>query len=443
MRSDDPERSVPSTLSDRVAHDPRRGRTTVYDVSMLFHCNHYNRTLQQFVEDPGYLDAERIILQSAAETVARQTERFLDAHPEATVTDVLDFAERLFSFAGFGTLDCSDLVPDAGTQGTVARYDGTASRPGGVAVGTSSHYGDALQLNVGERSRPGEYFDRGFLAGVLCAAGDQFDLPYADGFAIRQPESISLGDDRNRFVVDLDGDYRWRALTEPAEPPALPAAPPRDVETPVDEAAVIEAVAGLDLTGNDDGLIPAFGLYLTRNYADFYNKVSFRFRRRVAEELSSQEIADELLVETGHRCGFHTFGGIMTSPEWDAVVGPMLESSADWIHGIVAVINALGWGIWRVAELVPGERLVIRVYDCYESIGYRRWFGRAETPVEFLVQGGAAALMNLVYYGDIATRDGVEKSLYSELFEGRGGFDAELTRSVATGDDVVEVVVTR
>ena len=58
-----------------------------------------------------------------------------------------------------------------------------------------------------------------------------------------------------------------------------------------------------------------------------------------------------LLVEAGYRCAFHTFGGIMSSAEWDAVIKPQCEDWKDWVHGMVATINALGWGVYRVAEL--------------------------------------------------------------------------------------------
>lgn len=414
------------SIGNHVDHDPTTGCTEVFGTSMVFHCNHYNRTLQQFVEDPDYVDSEGILLRSAAETVYRQTREFFRTHPDATYEDTLAFAEDLFTFCGFGTLDLSGVT-----------------RTGGVAYGPHSHYGEALKLNVGDRETPGEYLDRGFLAGVLAAAAERFDLPLADGFVIEQPASISLGNRRNRFEIGTDGSYEWLEMVDPSPVRDLPSAPERDVETQVDEAAIIEAVADLDLTGNDEGLIPAFGLYLTRNYADYYNKSSFRFLYAVAEEMDSIDVAVELLAETGHLCGFYTFGGIMTSPEWDAVVEPMIETSADWIHGMVAIINALGWGIWRVEELVPGRRLVIRAYDCYESLGHLRWFGEADRPVEFLVEGGATALMNLVYYGDVSEWDGVDDAKYYDLFKDRGGFDGRLTRSIATGDDYVEAVVTR
>ena len=51
----------------------------------------------------------------------------------------------------------------------------------------------------------------------------------------------------------------------------------------------------------------------------------------------------------------------MMSQEWDAVVGPMLETREDWVRGIVGVINALGWGVWKVETLQGSRELKIVV----------------------------------------------------------------------------------
>ncbi|PSQ19262.1 hypothetical protein BRD00_03230 [Halobacteriales archaeon QS_8_69_26] len=398
---------------------------------MVFHCNHYNRTLQQFIEDPDYVDSERIFRMSSAETVYLQMREFLKQYPQADFEGILRVASDLFQFSGFGKLDFSGISED-----------------GGAVVGEESHFGRALRLNVGDRDVPGEYLDQGFVAGVLLAASHHLDLPLADGFEIHQTKSISMGDERCRFEVDPRADYGWLEKLRPDPVRSLPTAPGPEEFVPaedleVDEKAIIEAVADLDLSGNEDGLIPRFGLYLTRNYADYYNKSSFRFMKAVEREMGSLGPAETLLKETGHICGFHTFGGIMTSPEWEAVVEPQIDSLQGWVHGMVAIINALGWGVWRVEELVPDDRLVVRAYNAYESTGHLRWFGESEDPVEFLVQGGASALMNLVYYGDIAERDSTSKELYYKLFKEKGGFDAEFTHSIAAGDDYVRVEVTR
>lgn len=411
------------TIEDNI--DVRPGRTEVFGQAQLFHCNHYNRSIQQYIEDPDYVPSERILLQSAAETAYRQAQEYLAGAPDADFEALLDWAADVFQWSGFGTLD-------------VSAVDGT----GGTVVAENSHYGQAFADTRDGDDLPAELFDRGFVGGVLRAGAEAFDTPLASGFDITQSEAISRGDDRCTFEVDPDGDFQWLEHTTPAEidwqDPPEPTA-----ETAIDEASVIEAVQGLDISGNAEGLIPRFGVNLTNGYAEYYNKASFRFAEAIVDEMGDIDVARDMLLEAGHICGFNTMGGIMTSPEWDAVVEPMIEDREDWIHGIVAAINALGWGTWRVEELVPDERLVVRVYNPYESVGHERWFGAADYPVDFTATGVANALMNLVYYGDITADPTLDDEYYYELFVDQGGFSAEQTACAAAGDDYSEIVVTR
>ena len=212
----------------------------------------------------------------------------------------------------------------------------------------------------------------------------------------------------------------------------------------IDERAIVEAVSGLGIAGNDEGLIPAFGLYLTRHMADYYNRISYAAARRLERE--GDGISDDarvLLVEAGHVCAFNTFGGIMKSAEWDAVVRPMIESREDWIRGMVAVVNAFGWGRWQVDELVPGERLTVRIEDAYEACGYLRDYGISDRPRCYLATGGVAGLMNLLYVGDITARPDLTEEVYFNLFRTVERFSAEETRCLSMGHPHCEIVARR
>ena len=207
----------------------------------------------------------------------------------------------------------------------------------------------------------------------------------------------------------------------------------------IDERAVIEAVAGLQIAGNDEGLIPAFGLYLTRHLADYYNRISFE----TAHRLDHGSLADDvraLLVEAGHGCAFNTFGGIMKSAEWDAVVRPMIESREDWVRGMVAVVNAFGWGRWQIRDLEPGQSLTVRITDSYEAAGYVRDYGASDRPRCYLAAGGVAGLMNLLYVGDITTRPALDEAYYRELFRGPARFVADEVACAAAGAPACEIV---
>ncbi len=203
----------------------------------------------------------------------------------------------------------------------------------------------------------------------------------------------------------------------------------------IDNSTIVRAVSSLEIVGNEDGLIPAFGLYLTRHYADYYNRISFAFlhaMERRGPEQAARARAD--LIETGHVCGFNTMGGIMLSDEWEAVVEPMIETRQDWICGIVGVINALGWGEWRIDHLHDHE-LKVSCANSYESDGYLRDYPeRSAGGVCFLATGVVSSLMNLIFHGDITTRPARTEDYYKQLFhEGDDRFVAVETTCRAHG----------
>lgn len=210
----------------------------------------------------------------------------------------------------------------------------------------------------------------------------------------------------------------------------------------IDEARVVEAIAGLGIRGNEEGLIPAFGLFLTQHSADYYNRISFAMAREL-EGSGLEEDARALLVEAGHVCAFNTFGGIMLSAEWDAVVAPMIESREDWLRGMVAIVNAFGWGRWRVEELRPGELLRVSIDDAYECSGWVRDYPLGKAARCYLATGGVAGLMNLLYVGDITARPTLSEDYYRALFRDGRCFEAEETACLARGDARCELTARR
>lgn len=211
------------------------------------------------------------------------------------------------------------------------------------------------------------------------------------------------------------------------------------------ESEIIAAVASLQIAGNEEGLIPAFGLYLTRHYAGYYNRISFASYHR-AEQRGAAAIARayQALVRAGEVCAFNTFGGIMVSQEWEAVVAPMIESREDWVHGIVGVVNALGWGRWSVESLSPGRELKLSIASSYESTGYLEEFPRRESGgICFLATGGASGIMNLLYNGDISGRPALTPGYFEKVFSAPERFVAREIACRASGAPRCEIVASR
>ena len=340
-----------------------------------------------------------------------------------TASERRELAEHTFAQLGFGILDLN---------GVAASGD-----PRGEARLPVSHYGWCLRIASGaEFANAQSLFDAGFVA----AAADFV----AQASAVSDGKIVacqSLGAPEGRVAL------RPRAGAQRFRSPGLGghsdgAVPTASSATNVDEPAILAALSGLDFSGNEEGLVPRFNEMLTHHYANFYNRISFEFLHRM-EGTGLVDAAEELLIEAGLRCAFHTFGGIMTSPEWNAVIRPQCKTQEDWVHGMVATINALGWGVYRVQELVPGKRLVVRIHDDYESSGYLGMYGRAKRPVSYLAAGGVAGLMNLVYVGDIAAVSEVDTADYENISESEACFSVKQTRGFAQGDAYTEIVTQR
>jgi hypothetical protein len=213
---------------------------------------------------------------------------------------------------------------------------------------------------------------------------------------------------------------------------------------PVDYEGIYGAVTGLPLAGDEHGIIPAFGVYLTHHYANYYNRISFEFERQLTEQFGDfgREVAEPLLVEAGHVCAFNTFGGIMTSPEWDALIRPSLQTREDWVHGMVAVVNALGWGRWQVTSVTPACAEFV-VHDDYESVGHLAMYGPTDHDISYLARGGVAGVMDLVYVGDIASKPELTPDFYDRLFKSDESYSVDVVSSRAAGDEVTAFRVSR
>ena len=172
------------------------------------------------------------------------------------------------------------------------------------------------------------------------------------------------------------------------------------------------------------GIIPTFGVYLSLFFVDYYNQLSFQFEEAWGKDPENE--AARLLVRAAQECGYATFQGIRNSWEWEEVVQPMIEKKEDQIWGFTAMAEAFGWGALEVREILANEKLVIRVGDSYEAPGYLARYGRAETGKCFMLQGVAAAFMDLLYGDDYP--------------EGCFTFHSKETRCRAMGDPFCEFV---
>jgi hypothetical protein len=198
----------------------------------------------------------------------------------------------------------------------------------------------------------------------------------------------------------------------------------------IDRTKVIDSLSKVEVSGNREGMIPAFGVFVNQLPVQFWNSFATRLVQQVGDELT--EAAEFLLVNAGQECGYHTGYGIITSEEWRAAVEPMVEDApADVLHGAFAVLGAWGWAQAEIVELKPAESMIVRAYDYYEADAVS--VGAVSRPCAYMLRGISAAFMDLAYGG-----------AYDPTGEtGLRTFTARQTRGIECGDLYGEFVVSR
>jgi predicted hydrocarbon binding protein len=400
-------------------YDFRRNRFAVIVAGepMILHCHHYNCFLQRSIQDAEYIDSVPILVGAAAEVALAQLTRLLSGTAEIPVRKAA--VEGLYRACGLGLIDL-----------------GAVTDRGGEVRTRSTHYSIGWKEKFGRSRAPVAFFSTGFLAGALAAV---YGLPLADVQA-RQTACVSTGAAEDVFVLGR-GPANFTIFPPRQSPVLIPVGNDSEPATSVDREAVSRAVAGMPLPVNAEGLIPLFGLYLTRLYADYCNRISFAFEREMTALAGRQGVdaAANLFIEAGHVCAFFTFGGIMTSPEWDALMLPMLKTREDWVHGIIAWLNGGGKEL-KVVDL-SSTQATFRMYNDYESIGYRRMYGTADHGVCYLNTGAFAGIMNLIYLGNIDRKPDLTQEFYDRLFKGGRAFQGRMTACQAMDDPYTEIRV--
>lgn len=390
---------------------------------MILHCHHYNTFLQRSILDAPWVNSKPTLVGAGHEVASAQLRALFAASPSLDTEARRQLAQRLYRWAGFGTFDLSAM-----------------SGPVGTIRSASSHYALGWRVKFGGSSQPVCHFASGWLAGALEAI---HDLPVGS-LRVEERSCASMsGQPACTFEITRDTPTH-PLFKSPGVGPLTNHAPVEVTQGAVDYEGILTGLSGRSIEGDDHGNIEAFGVLLTRHYANYYNRISFEFERATRAAVGDEvlEAVEALLVEAGHVCAFHTFGGIMESTEWDALVRPSLRTREDWVHGMIAAVNALGWGRWQVTSVSEaGAEFVL--HDDYESVGHLAMYGRADHPVSYLAQGGVAGLMNLVYVGDIASAPRLDIAFYDTLFRHDDVYRAKPGKSRAMGDDVTTFTVVR
>ena len=195
----------------------------------------------------------------------------------------------------------------------------------------------------------------------------------------------------------------------------------------IDRAKAIDLLSQIKVKGNADGLIPSFGVLVNFFPSFFWNTVSEKMLKAAGDDDELYASIEVGLERAAAECGYHTGYGIITSEEFQSIVGPMVEKEPDDIlHGAYAVFTAWGWADAEIVELSP-ERKVVRVKDYYESD--IRDTMRVRKPFAYMIRGVTRAFMDLAYG--------------AKYPQGFGTFTSAQTKAIELGDSYGEFVITR
>lgn len=400
----------------------------VGDEPLVFHCHHYNLFLQNTIEDASdFVDVQTLLTQSAEFVVYHQWKN-LSSQGKLSVEDLLN----TFSTFGFGKLSIINM-----------------DEKGGVITSPYDHYGLGYISKYEPRTseQPAvSYFTQGFIAAMFAY---YYDKPLFS-YEVIQTECFSKGAKQAVYEIKLLPHPKLPIYDYQCGKGILGTIPTFEnrKDTSIDYLGIREALTSMKLEGSPEtGLIDAFGVLLTRHYANYYCNISFGLLHALVNALGEEDgyqMAKDLLIEAGHVCGFNTMGGIMLSMEWNALIKPMIQTREDWMHGIIACINALGWGTYIIEELIPYQSMKVRLYNDYESNYCLLHKNKPiHQPISFMATGVMAALMNLLYHSDITQNPTLNEEFYNKTFKTKGRFVGKQTLCRSMGAEYALIEVTR
>jgi hypothetical protein len=383
------------------------GHNIIGGLSRIFHCNYYNAYLQMavlMIQGSSKHDPKSLLTNSITNLIN------LLKQQDYSTTDLI----QEFSHHGFGKLQQLN--------------DSTWITP-------HSHYGEVSCIHG--KPQINCYFTTGYLQGLLNKV-------------VQETECKLLGADADKFVVSVELPtmenyliYEFDLQTNIPERFSIG----QDFNTKVDEAKIITTLQKMPLCGDaESGLIKAFdGAVLTNHFADYYNRISYESYFVLRNAGIPEEDSKEIFIQAGHICAFNTFGRIMRSSEWYELIAPMCNSKEDWLHGMIAALNSLGWGIYRIEKITAEAEFIVRVYNSYEGVGYRRMYPKTDDKnISFLAMGAILGLVHLLWKVDIRDKPELTQEFYVEQFNHPdNSYMIEQTHAIAAGDEYDRFIVSK
>lgn len=183
-------------------------------------------------------------------------------------------------------------------------------------------------------------------------------------------------------------------------------------------------------SGRFSQVVPPYGGSVEQLPASFWR----RFAEALDEPATDAALQPEewLLQEAAHSFAYHVGSEIIRSNGWMPFITPLDSERAndqDVLHAVFAALGGFGLDECDIVDLVPFERLKIRIY----SYGRASEAQPATHPDGFIVRGVLAAIMDLAYGAPFESPNPAAWRM----------FDCRQTRFMEHGDPCDEFVATR
>ena len=402
----------------KYKYDEKHNYLEIGGEAMVFHCHHYIINLHKTILDAKNIKSTPFLIGSAADAIYNQLTNLCK---DLNIEESKKMAEEIYKCFGYGLIKLKELNEN------------------GIKVQTTkSFFSKTWEMKFGKSTFPVDFYTLGFLAAVYAVV---FNKKLKD-INVSQDKCMACGDEFNEFTIK-EGKCNFSIY--PKKSPTKFKEVKKETLNWEHEKTITDTFinAHQTMVGNEIGLIPAFGVYIVRNQSDYVNRLQIEFANKMAEEIGSYGVtlAGELLMESGHACGFFTYGGILTSKEWEMHVKPLVSTKEDWIKGLISLINTMGWG-YHTATMISKEKSVFRNYNDFEDLSFLRMYGKNNYPIHWANSGGFTGLMHLIYgtslfeTGVIETEEG-----FLKMRQAKVGYKTKMKKGISCGDDYLEVEV--
>jgi hypothetical protein len=123
-----------------------------------------------------------------------------------------------------------------------------------------------------------------------------------------------------------------------------------------------------------------------------------------------------LLREAGRLCGFNTFGGIIGSPEWEALTGSTERDMLTVALHACTIARGLDFGRWSVSDYEEGTLIAFQAPSTYEGPYYKIRHGTADDPTCYLFEGACEAAAQLGHAVDWSEQPDFTPAFYEDVF---------------------------